>query len=333
MMKKPSKMPTSPSPSPKNPPRQNEPSRWTILAIAISMIWMFVLPKLCRPFWHHLGSFTPLQAELLISSAHTTLLLLCFNLCMLPIYCMQHPFFEEYKIQFNEPWPWMSESPKVRRDFWALSLRSVKITAFNSLCLIPVLITIKVYVCSSILGMDREQTETDDESWPSYFELIRHNIMCTILHEFGFYTMHRLMHTYPWLYRFHKVHHEYKMTTSLAAQHNHPIDYIFSIATPAILPVVIVPTHSFTTFQWLFWVIFANVDDHCGYNFPWSPVRWFPFAASTDEHEFHHVKNLGCFGSKLHIYEQLLGGNEWYDTWLKKQNDLRLSGMTASKQT
>uniref|UniRef100_A0A7S4TBU8 Fatty acid hydroxylase domain-containing protein n=1 Tax=Ditylum brightwellii TaxID=49249 RepID=A0A7S4TBU8_9STRA len=262
MMKKPSKMPTSPSPSPKNPPRQNEPSRWTILAIAISMIWMFVLPKLCRPFWHHLGSFTPLQAELLISSAHTTLLLLCFNLCMLPIYCMQHPFFEEYKIQFNEPWPWMSESPKVRRDFWALSLRSVKITAFNSLCLIPVLITIKVYVCSSILGMDREQTETDDESWPSYFELIRHNIMCTILHEFGFYTMHRLMHTYPWLYRFHKVHHEYKMTTSLAAQHNHPIDYIFSLAIPAILPVV-----------------------------------------------------------------------EWYDTWLKKQNDLRLSGMTASKQT
>ena len=25
----------------------------------------------------------------------------------------------------------------------------------------------------------------------------------------------------------------------------------------------------------------ANVDDHCGYEFPWSPVRWFPLAAAT----------------------------------------------------
>ena len=29
---------------------------------------------------------------------------------------------------------------------------------------------------------------------------------------------------------------------------------------------------------------------------PRSACRWFPFSASTDEHEFHHSKNLGCFG-------------------------------------
>jgi sterol desaturase/sphingolipid hydroxylase (fatty acid hydroxylase superfamily) len=50
---------------------------------------------------------------------------------------------------------------------------------------------------------------------------------------------------------------------------------------------------------------YMTVDDHCGYAFPWSPVRWFPLSANTDQHEFHHSKNMGCFASKLAIYDQL----------------------------
>uniref|UniRef100_A0A7S2MS67 Fatty acid hydroxylase domain-containing protein n=1 Tax=Helicotheca tamesis TaxID=374047 RepID=A0A7S2MS67_9STRA len=312
------------------PPRQNEPSIWTIVAAVQSMIWLFVLPQLCRPVWHHLGSFSPVTVEVLLTTSSGVVQVVLFNLCMLPIYYMQHPFFEQYKIQFTDPWPWTNKSPKVRDEFWALSLRSVKITTFNLLCLIPCLVLLKT--CAfSLLGLEPPPFQTDDESWPTHVKMMRDNILMTLLHEFGFYSTHRLMHTYPSLYKYHKIHHEYKMNTTLAAQHNHPVDYIISIGTPALMSSAIVQPHSFVFFQWSIWVVYANLDDHCGYSFPWSPVRWFPFAALTDEHEFHHLKNLGCFGSKLDLYEKLLqGGNKWYDVWLEKQRELRssLAGVT-----
>lgn len=91
----------------------------------------------------------------------------------------------------------------------------------------------------------------------------------------------------------------------LASQHEHPIDYLITIASPALLAIIICAPHSFTLFQWIVWVVIANIDDHVGYAFPWSPVRWFLFAARTDQHEFHHSKNMGCFASKLNIYDTL----------------------------
>lgn len=160
--------------------------------------------------------------------------------------------------------------------------------------------------------------------------------------------------------------------------HEHPVDYVITLAAPALLAVIVVHPHSVTLFQWIAWLLVANIgqtkkaldgrikrthlhwrffvhsvlprqrnlsflvffkrmhlvapqhlvtrslsavnvlllclwlllgrvlaDDHCGYAFPWSPVRWFPLSANTDQHEFHHSKNMGCFASKLAIYDQL----------------------------
>ena len=78
------------------------------------------------------------------------------------------------------------------------------------------------------------------------------------------------------------------------------------------LAVSLVRPHSSTLFQSVLWTMYANLDDHVGYAFPWSPVRWFPCSASTDEHEFHHGVNLGCFASKLSVFNSLLGGYEHY---------------------
>ena len=101
----------------------------------------------------------------------------------------------------------------------------------------------------------------------------------------------------------------------MAAQHEHPIDYVITIAAPALLAVAVVAPHSFTLFQWLGWLIMANIDDHVGYAFPWSPVRWFPLAAATEQHEFHHSKNMGCFASKLSIYDTLFKSELPYLKW------------------
>jgi sterol desaturase/sphingolipid hydroxylase (fatty acid hydroxylase superfamily) len=289
-----------------------------VLAIAQSAAWLFVLPIVCRPYWTQI--FENLSQEMAEIVLGLVIPLIYFGsvLMILPIYYFQHPFFEQYKIQLStsqsKPWPWVSGNPpEVQRAFWSLTRRSVKITLFNLFVLVPVLIVLKVRTVTA-LGLSHPSFLDGD--WPTVTEMAWQNLALALLHEFGFYSMHRLMHTYPSLYKYHKVHHEYKHNTVLAAQHNHPVDHILSIGGPAVLATTLVRPmpHSFVIFQWFVWIVVANTDDHIGYSFPWSPVRWFPGAASTEEHEFHHSHNVGCFASKLVVFNKLFGGYEHYNS-------------------
>ena len=233
---------------------------------------------------------------------------------MLPIYWIQHPFFEQYKIQPDKAWPWLDTKQHVRDEFKKLSLKSIKLTSINLFILLPIMSAMKIWL-AHVTGLENPNAfSIKDEHWPNPLENVIKLSSMVVLHEFGFYMTHKMMHTYPSLYKYHKIHHEYKMNTTLASQHNHPIDFILSIGAPAALAVTMVRPHMITLFQFTIWTMYANLDDHVGYAFPWSPVRWFvPLAAATDEHEFHHSINLGCYASKLSIFNSLFGGYEHYN--------------------
>ena len=57
-----------------------------------------------------------------------------------------------------------------------------------------------------------------------------------ILADLGFYTVHRLFHKIPWLWKFHAVHHSIEEMDWLAADRVHPIDQIFTKGA-SLLPV------------------------------------------------------------------------------------------------
>jgi sterol desaturase/sphingolipid hydroxylase (fatty acid hydroxylase superfamily) len=280
---------------------------WKCVAAAQTAFWFFALPPLCKPYWARVWALSPwpLASQIFLNQI-ALVYLVFYALVMLPIYRGNYTFFEQYKIS-NQPWAWRSEKQEDRDAFLALSLRSVKLICFNFGVLLPILTVGKFFV----LG---DSTSFEDADWPSYGTLFRDNVAMTLVHEFGFYWSHRLAH-HPTLYKFHKVHHEYHQNTVLAAQHVHPIDFVVSFANPALLAVIIVGPHSFTHFQWIAWLAIANIDDHAGYEFPWSPVRWFPFAAATGMHEFHHSKNMGCFASKLNIYDKIFKSEQPYLKW------------------
>jgi len=286
-----------------------------------SSIWLFGLPIICRKYWDDVfGSMSPLVAELTLTMS-TTCLIVMYNLVMLLIYYLQLPLFEQFKIQQDHPWPWLDKREDVRQAFWKLSTRSLKLSLLNIYILLPLMTISKIWLFGMMTDgslAESSSFHTDDESWPSVMKNCSDMILLAVLHEFGLYFTHRLMHTYPSLYKYHKVHHEHKHNTTLASQHNHPVDFILSIGGPLLLAVGLVNPHSSTLFQFLIWTVFANMDDHVGYSFPWSPVRWFPLSAATEEHEFHHSKNLGCFGSKLSIYNTLLGGYERYTAYTQR---------------
>jgi sterol desaturase/sphingolipid hydroxylase (fatty acid hydroxylase superfamily) len=284
---------------------------YTLIAAAQAFAWLFILPELLKPHWEQIWShFSPFAAQLLLNQLNIVYFTL-YSLVMLPIYYGNFPFFEQYKIS-DKPWAWRSEKQEVRDEFWKLSWRSVKLIAFNAGLLIPLMTSIKYF----ILG-DNMSFSTSD--WPSYQTMFLQNVLLCLIHEFGFYWSHRIAH-YPSIYRFHKVHHEYKQNTVLASQHEHPVDYIVTIASPALLSISIVQPHSIVLVQFLTWAVITNLDDHVGYEFPWSPVRWFWFSARTDQHEFHHSKNMGCFASKLNIYDKIFDSEKPYLLWRSKRD-------------
>jgi sterol desaturase/sphingolipid hydroxylase (fatty acid hydroxylase superfamily) len=289
---------------------------WRVVAICLSLIWFFVTPVILKPHWEWFWSpFSPVMKQILLNEMGFFYFAIATAL-MLPIYAGNFNFFEQFRI-CERDWDWKSEKPEVRSAFWALSRRSLALFFFNYGLLVPAL-TFGKYL---LLG---DNMSFSVEDWPSYQTLFVHNIAMTLIHEIGFYWSHRLAHL-PSLYKFHKVHHEYKQNTILASMHEHPIDYIITIAGPALLTVVVVAPHSFTLFQWIAWIIVANIDDHCGYEFPFSPVRWFWMAGGTDMHEFHHSKNLGCFASKLALYDFLFDSKQKYVDWRSR----RLADMAA----
>lgn len=289
--------------------------------MAQTLIWLFGLPIVCQKYWGNIfGSMSHDGAELALTVTVPVIFYTVYNILMLPIYYFQHPYFEQFKIQSNRHWPWLDNRELVQNAFWKLSKKSIKLNLFNVFFLLPVMSISKIFVFRVLRVSNSSAFCTDDEHWPSTFKNCHDIFLMAILHEFGFYVTHRIMHVYPSLYEYHKVHHEYKMNTTLAALHNHPVDFILSIGGPALLSVALVNPHSLSYFQWSLWTIFTNLDDHVGYSFPWSPVRWFPLAATTDEHEFHHSKNVGCFGSKLNIFNSLFGGYEYFTAHRYKYN-------------
>ena len=293
--------------------KQREPSIWMLLGALQSAFWFFALPPMLKPIWPSLfGAFPSPLAEVILWTSSFPLFLVYILVVALPPYLLQLDFFEQFKIS-KDPWPWRDERESVRKSFWRQARKTIFIEIIGLFVLLPVLVYLKTWLIPS------RGVSFSLDDWPTYWEMLISNLSLAVIHEFAFFSTHRIMHYHPKLYKFHKVHHEYKQNNVLAAQHFHPVDFVLSIAGPAILTSALVRPHSFTQLQFGIWLLAANFDDHLGYNFPWSPVRWFPFSAGTDAHEFHHSFNMGCYGSKLSLWDWVFGTDKTYEEWSKKR--------------
>ena len=244
------------------PVLQRSLSIYTLVGALQSAVWFFCLSPLLKPIWTHFGGFTPETAELMVWLILIPYFFVYTLFVALPPYLLEWDFFEQFKIS-KEPWPWRDERQSVRQDFWKLTRKSIMYDFVNLVVFIPACVYLKTLLFPS------RGVSFAIEEWPTYWESGVGVLSMILLHEFGFYTTHRIMHSHPALYQYHKVHHEYKQNDVLSAQHFHPVDLLFSIAIPAILPTIIVKPHSFTQVLVGLWIFTANLDDHLGYAFPW----------------------------------------------------------------
>ena len=97
----------------------------------------------------------------------------------------------------------------------------------------------------------------------------------------------------------------------MAAQHLHMVSFIFTGLLPALLAICVVNPHSSTLFQFTIWAVVTNLEDQAGYEFPWSPVRWFPFSETDDDAEFWYQSSSTPLAAPTTIDKStLIDGNE-----------------------
>ena len=80
---------------------------------------------------------------------------------------------------------------------------------------------------------------SNPELYPSSAEIFKDIMFLSAVYETIFYWSHRLFHT-PWLYKkFHKQHHEYQVTVTIAAIYNHPFDYFVTNLLPGLFAFIL----------------------------------------------------------------------------------------------
>ena len=145
-----------------------------------------------------------------------------------------------------------------------------------------------------------------------------------IIEDFCFYWSHRILHL-PWLYKqIHKVHHEYNMTISAAAEYAHPLEYLIGNSLPVAAGPLVYGKSKVHLITWFTWVALRTIntsEGHSGYELPWSPFRLFPFSSNSTFHNYHHLKNQGNFGSFLAVWDSLFSTSSSFYRYLKKETD------------
>jgi len=143
-------------------------------------------------------------------------------------------------------------------------------------------------------------------------------VIFLLVEDCWFYWVHRLLHYGPFYTYIHKMHHTHSAPFTLAAEYAHPIETII-LGFGSFIPPFIFRPHLLQLWIWLFFRLWQEIDAHCGYDFPWSLHNWLPIWGGSDFHDFHHMNFVGNYGSTFRIWDKLMGTDNKYHAFKKKQ--------------
>ncbi len=120
---------------------------------------------------------------------------------------------------------------------------------------------------------------------PSAWTFVWQIGLSVLVFDTCFYWSHRILHhktIYPYI---HKEHHQFTISSGIAAEYSHPIESFINGFATLIVPIKL-GIHCSVFFVYLFLRLLETVDAHSGYDLPWSPFR---YVSGADRHEYHHA--------------------------------------------
>ena len=230
--------------------------------------------------------------------------------------------FDKYRVD-EKPWHWDTDP-----DGWKIMFhKTIGLILFNFFGLTFPL----MYVNSFLLGTP---LRLDVASLPTGGEMFWQLMFCLVLEDFGFHHAHQLLHTKQF-YWIHKIHHQYHAPIGLSAAYAHPLEYLFGNIVPSMMGPMLL-RHRMHAWSFCIWTIFrasAAIENHSGYEFPWSMYQAIPFKAPTEYHDFHHHRNQGTYSGVLRFWDWVYGTNTHYLDWVcKGRPETRRKRKTVSKE-
>lgn len=133
--------------------------------------------------------------------------------------------------------------------------------------------------------------------------------VCLLLFDFLYFLWHLLHHRVPWLYKtFHKVHHKHVSTFALTTQYSSIWELLWLGGFAAISPMLL-NCHPLTEMTFFIVNIWLSVEDHSGYDLPWSTHRLVPFGlyGGAPHHDLHHLKFKFNYAPYFTHWDRLFG--------------------------
>nr|XP_043882926.1 cholesterol 25-hydroxylase-like protein 1, member 2 [Solea senegalensis] len=144
---------------------------------------------------------------------------------------------------------------------------------------------------------------------PLLMELIAGVIGNLLLFDFQYFIWHLLHHRIRWLYvTFHAIHHNYSAPFALATQCLSGWELV-TVGFWTTLNPVMLQSHFLTTWAFMVLHVYVSIEDHCGYDFPWSTNRLVPFGiyGGSSGHDMHHQKPNTNFAPHFSHWDKIFG--------------------------
>lgn len=180
----------------------------------------------------------------------------------------------------------------------------------------------------TIIGFDRTSILYKYDQIPSFGMFLIHFFWMFMMEDFVFYWTHRLLH-HPKLYpHIHKVHHESKSTTSLSAIATHPVEYFLGNSLASSVGMITLPgkVHIISVACFIIFRVFETIEGHSGYEFPFGTHKFVPMATNSNYHNYHHLINVGNYGSLMVFWDSIFGTNSEYFKEVETINETREIG-------
>jgi sterol desaturase/sphingolipid hydroxylase (fatty acid hydroxylase superfamily)/rhodanese-related sulfurtransferase len=159
--------------------------------------------------------------------------------------------------------------------------------------------------CVAIAGLllAGHSVSNDLQQWVAVQPVALQLMAAVVVGEFGYYFAHRLMHTVPWLWKFHAVHHSIEEMDWLAAVRVHPVDQIFA----KVLQMVPLYWLGFSLPTFAAYALFSAAIAfyiHSNTRITLGPLKWV--IASPEFHHWHHANEPGVRGKNLSVQTPLI---------------------------
>lgn len=147
---------------------------------------------------------------------------------------------------------------------------------------------------------------------PSFGTFYWQFLVSVFFEDFFYYFMHRLAHQ-PFLYkRLHKQHHEFGNVFCFTGDYAHPVDVAMTALLPLLSGLIFFQgrIHIMTYSGYVLLRNNASLEEHSGFEFPWSPFRIAFISPEPGFHNYHHLKNMGNYSGNFMFWDSLFRTSE-----------------------